>query len=67
MVMEAIDREGNREFKYATVSMICGVICLLANLGIFTYLVMNNHERAAGVVFGTAIVGLIGKIVLARL
>jgi len=30
-------------------------------------LVMKNHETAAGVVFGTTILGLIGKIVLARL
>jgi len=67
MVMDLIDREGEREFRYAWLSMLSGTVCLLASLAIFTYLVMRGHETAAGVVFGTTIVGLIGKIVLARL
>ena len=66
-ILEVIDREGERANRYAVYAMTCGTVSLLGCFGLFGYLVMQGHERAASLIFGTTVVGLIGKIVLARL
>lgn len=67
LALTAIREEGERELAYATLSMKCGTACLISSLILFTILVMVGHDKAAAVIFGTSVVGLIGKIVLARL
>jgi hypothetical protein len=67
LLLTAVKQEGDRDLHYAALSMKCGTGCLIASLILFTFLVMQGHDNAAAVIFGTSVLGLLGKIVLARL
>jgi predicted lysophospholipase L1 biosynthesis ABC-type transport system permease subunit len=66
-VLSSVDRANARSHSYAVAGMICGTISFLALIASFTYLVMNGHYTAAGAVFGTGVLAIIGKMIGTRL
>ncbi len=56
-----------RAHRYATLGMICGTLSLLGALLAFTFLVVNGHPASAGVVLGSTVIAVVGKMVGSRL
>jgi hypothetical protein len=67
LILEAIDREGERKLRYARLGMICGTVCLLGSLTASSYLAVIGHEKMAFVILGTSVLSVIGKMILQRL
>jgi hypothetical protein len=57
-----IDRERDRAHGYATESLRVGGVCLVTSMLIFMALVILGHDKAAGVVVGTTVIGAIVKL-----
>jgi hypothetical protein len=47
--------------------MICGTTSFLACVGAFSYLAINNHPTAAGVILGTGVLAIVGRMIASRL
>jgi hypothetical protein len=62
-VLVLIDSVNRREHSYGILGMVCGTISLLGALASFTYLVMNGHPTSAGIVIGSAVLAVIGKMI----
>ncbi len=67
LVVEAINLEGERDLRFASLSQVCGLIGLMTALLCFTYLVATGHDTGAAVVLGSTVTGAITKIALSRL
>ena len=65
-VILAVDLQNARAFSYARSGMICGTVSFMACIASFTFLVMHGHATAAGVVLGTTVLGIVGKMIAAR-
>ena len=59
--------ELRREFTYAVLSLLSGVISLLTVVGGYIYLVLHGHPRAAAGLLATGVLGLIGGFIRSRL
>lgn len=60
------DHEGRRSSAYSIFGMACGTLSFLGCLGAYVYLVTQNHETAAGVVLGTTVLAIIGRMIRGR-
>ncbi len=67
LVLDAIDREGERDLQYASLAMRCGTWSLLGCLAATCYLVTIHEATMAKIVLGAAVLSIIGKIVAQRL
>lgn len=65
-VVEAINQANEREHKYAVLAMQSGLISFVLVIFCFTLLVLRGHEVAAGVVLGSGVLSVIGKMVGSR-
>jgi hypothetical protein len=65
--INAGDRVSRRKFAYAITSLIGGLICFLAMLGGFVFLVMQGRPESAGLLLGTGLLAIIGRMIGARL
>jgi hypothetical protein len=66
-VIQAVDAENQRAHTYASLGMICGTTSFLACVGAFSYLAINNHPTAAGVILGTGVLAIVGRMIASRL
>lgn len=57
------DADSRRSNGYAIIGMLCGTISFLGCLGSYVYLVAQHHDTAAGVVLGTTVLGIIGRMI----
>jgi len=64
---QAADALHKRQATYALLGMACGTLTLLACIGAFVYLAIQNHPKEAYVALGTAVLAMIGRIIKARL
>jgi hypothetical protein len=67
LVIESFNAEHRREHSYAILGMLCGTFSFLGCVASFTLLVMNGHPGAAGVILGTGVLAIIGRMLGARL
>jgi hypothetical protein len=65
--LEVIDNANRLGHSYASLAMACGTFGLIACIVAFTYLVVNGHPTAAGLVLGTSVLTILGQIVNSRL
>jgi len=65
-VIALADNEGRRSNTYANLGMVCGTVSFLGCLGSYVYLVVQNHDAAAGVVLGTTVLAIIGRMIRGR-
>jgi hypothetical protein len=66
LLIELVDREGQRDAAYAMVGIVCGTASFLAALVCCVYLVMHGHDTAAGLVLGTSLVAVVGHMIRGR-
>lgn len=66
-VLVVVDLNNRRNHSYAVLGMACSTVCLLGALGSFTYLASTGHPASAGVVLGSTVLTVIGKMIGARL
>ncbi len=57
------DADSKRLNGYPIVGMLCGTVSFLRCLGSYVYLVSQHHDGAAGVVLGTTVIGIIGRMI----
>jgi len=67
LVMQARDREIQREFFYAAIALGIAALALVLVLGGFVYLVMQGHPTEAKILLGAGVLGLIASFIRARL
>jgi|HubBroStandDraft_1064217.scaffolds.fasta_scaffold724505_2 hypothetical protein len=67
LIIEASDRQLEREYKYASRGQWISLAALAMAIAGFVYLVMQNHPKAAGVLLGAGVIGLISGYLNARL
>jgi len=58
--------ESRRSYSYAIVGMVCGTVSFLGCLASYVYLVNQKHDTAAGVVLGTTVLAIIGRMIRGR-
>ncbi len=63
VIVELADRESARSNAYAMAGMACGTISFFGCLSAYVYLVIQNHDAAAGVVLGTTVLAIIGRMI----
>jgi hypothetical protein len=66
-VIQAVEAENRRAHRYASLGMICGTASFLACIAAFCYLVIESHPAAAGVILGTGVLAIVGRMIAARL
>ncbi len=67
LIIKAVDTENQRGHVYALLGMICGTISFLACIAVFSYLVVHGHPSAAGVILGTGVIAIVGRMIASRL
>jgi hypothetical protein len=67
LIVQAIDSQLKREYRYALGGQIVAGGALLLMAGGFIFLVMNGHETPAYVLLGAGVLNTIGGFLRARL
>jgi hypothetical protein len=67
LIVQAIDGQLKREYRYAFGGQIVAGIALILMAGGFIFLVMNGHETPAYVLLGAGVLNTIGGFLRARL
>jgi hypothetical protein len=67
LVVQAIDAQLRREYRYALGGQIVAGIALTLMAGGFVFLVMNGHEKPAYALLGAGVLNTIGGFLRARL
>jgi hypothetical protein len=67
LVLQARDRELQREFRYAAIALGVAALALILVLGGFVYLAMQGHPTEAKILLGAGVLGLIASFIRARL
>lgn len=67
LIVKARDNELKRQFAYAVLSLVCGILALLTVVGGFIFLVLRGHAQAAAALLATGVLGLIGGFLRSRL
>jgi len=67
LVIQSIDGQLKREYKYALGGQIVAGIALVLMAGGFVFLVVNGHERPAYALLGAGVLNVIGGFLRARL
>jgi hypothetical protein len=57
------DNANRRGHAYAIFGMACGTVSFLGSLGAYVYLVESRHEAAAGIVLGTGVLAIVGRMI----
>jgi hypothetical protein len=66
-ILEAGDRELNREFLYAVLSATYGIIALLSVVGGYIFLTLHGFAHSAAGLLAAGVLSLIGGFVRSRL
>ena len=67
LIVQAIDGQLRREFRYALGGQIVAGLALVLMAGGFVFLVMNGHEKPAYALLGAGVLNVIGGFLRARL
>ena len=67
LVVKARSDELTRQFTYAVLSLLSGIVALLSIIGGYIYLVVQGYPRSAGGLLATGVLGLIGGFLRSRL
>ena len=67
LVVQARADELHREFVYAVVSLIAGVIAFLSIVGGYVFLVLHGFPKSAAGLLATGVLSLIGGFIRNRL
>jgi len=67
LIVQAIDAQLKREYRYALGGQIVAGIALLLMAGGFVFLVMYGHEKPAYALLGAGVLNIIGGFLRARL
>jgi hypothetical protein len=67
LIVQAIDGQLKREYRYALGGQIAAGLALILMAGGFVFLVMNGHETPAYVLLGAGVLNTIGGFLRARL
>ncbi len=65
-VLTVIDSQDQRANAYAVAGLVCGTVSFLGCLASYVYLVMNNHDKAAGIVLGVSVLTLLTRMIRGR-
>ena len=65
-VLDTVSRVNERETRHATIRMGIAGFCFAVCVASFTYLVMGGHDKAAGLVLGTTVMGVVIQMINAR-
>jgi hypothetical protein len=60
LIVQAIDAQLKREYRYALGGQIVAGIALILMAGGFVFLVMNGHEKPAYALLGAGVLNVIG-------
>ena len=63
IIVALADADSRRSSSYAIIGMLCGTVSFLCSLASYVYLVNQHHDTAAGVVLGTTVVAIIGRMI----
>jgi hypothetical protein len=67
LVVQTIDEQLKREYRYALGGQVVAAIALILMAGGFVYLVMNGHDTPAYVLLGAGVLNTISGFLRARL
>jgi hypothetical protein len=67
LIVQAIDGQLKREYRYALGGQIVAALALILMAGGFVFLVMNGHEKPAYALLGAGVLNVIGGFLRARL
>ncbi len=67
LIVQAVDAQLKREYRYALGGQIVAGLALLLMAGGSVFLVMNGHEKPAYVLLGAGVLNVIGGFLRARL
>jgi hypothetical protein len=67
LIVQALDAQLRREYRYALGGQVVAGIALILMAGGFVFLVMNGHERPAYFLLGAGVLNIIGGFLRARL
>lgn len=67
LVIQALDAQLKREYRYAVGGQIVAGIALILMAGGFLYLVMNGHDKPAYFLLGAGVLNIISGFLRARL
>jgi small-conductance mechanosensitive channel len=67
LVVEARTLELKRQFHYAVLALVAGLVAFLSMVGGFVFLVLQGHSGAAGLLLGAGVLGLVAGFVRSRL
>lgn len=62
LIVQAIDGQLRREYRYAFAGQIVAGLALILMAGGFVFLVMNGHEKPAYVLLGVGVLNVIGGV-----
>jgi hypothetical protein len=63
LLVELADSVNRRSNTYSIVGMACGTISFIGCLSSYVYLVAMHHDAAAGVVLGTTVLAIVGRMI----
>ena len=67
LIVQAIDGQLQREYKYALIGQIVAGTALVLMAGGFIFLVMNGHDKPAYALLGAGVLNIVGGFLRARL
>jgi len=60
-------QQQQRAYYYRRLGLLAGTVCFLACIGVFTYLVVMNHERSALAILGATVLSVVTLILKQKL
>ena len=67
LILDVVNKVNERETWHGTIRMVIAGCCFSMCVASFTYLVMKGHEKAAAVVLGVTVLGVVGQMINARI
>ena len=67
VVMDTAAQINAQEARYGIYTMCLAAACFMVCIASFTFLVMNDHATAAGIILGTTVMGVVGQMINARI
>ena len=67
LVVKGRNAELRRQFVYAVLSLLSGVVALLSLIAGYVYLVIQGHPHAAAGLLAGGVLGLVGGFIRSRL
>jgi hypothetical protein len=66
-VLDTVNRVNEREARHGTIRMGTAGFCFAICVASFTFLVMGGHDKAAGLVLGATVMGVVIQMINARI